>query len=132
MFGEMSFFLGLQVTQLDDGIFISQAKYVKEMLKKFDMENCKPITTPLVVGYKLGKDDTSLDVDQKKYRSIIGGLLYLTNSTPNIMQVVCLVARFQASLKQTHDEVVKRIFRYLKGTQDFGLWYKKDRDFMLK
>lgn len=132
MFGEMSFFLGLQHTQLDDGIFISQVKYVKEMLNKFDMENCKHVTTPLAIGYKLGKDDESLDIDQKKYMSMNGGLLYLTTSRLKIMQVVCLVAIFQASLNQTHDQVVERIFRYLKGTQDFGLWFMKDGDFMFK
>lgn len=80
----------------------------------------------------LSKDDGSLDVDQKQYRSMIGGLLYLTDSRLHIMQVVYLVARYQANPKKSHYQVVKRIFRYLKGTLNYGLWYKNDDDFTLK
>lgn len=93
------------------------------MLKKFDFGNCKLVTTPLIIGCKLSKDYESLKVEQKKYRSMIGKLLYLTASKPDIMQTVCLVARFQANPKVTNEQAVKRIFRYLKGTVGYGLWY---------
>ena len=95
LLGEMNFFLGLQISQLNDGIFISQSKYIKEMLKKFGMEDCKPVSTPMITGCKLSKDDESKEVDQKLYRSMIGSLLYVTTSRLDVMQVVGLVARFQ-------------------------------------
>ena len=75
LLGELNFFLGLQISQLNDGIFISQSKYIKEMLKKFGMEDCKPVSTPMIIGYKLRKDDGLKEVDQKLYRSMIGSLL---------------------------------------------------------
>ncbi|XP_059068571.1 uncharacterized mitochondrial protein AtMg00810-like [Cryptomeria japonica] len=102
---------------------ISQSKYVKKMLKKFGFSDCKPVTTPLTIGCKLRKDDESPEVEQNKYRSMIGGILYLNMSKPNIMQAICLVSRFQANLKVTHEKPVKRFFQYLKGTVDYGLWY---------
>jgi hypothetical protein len=125
MLGELTFFLGLQVSRSDKGLFISQTKYIKEMLKKFQMEDCKPMSTPMITGCKLSKDDESLNVDQTMYRSMIGSILYATTTRPYIMQDVGLVARFQYAPKETHMKVVKRIFRYLKGTLDFGLWYPK-------
>jgi len=131
MIGELSYFLGLQVNQLKNGIFISQIKYVKEMLKKFTMEDCKPVSTPMTKGYKLSKDDKSPSVDQNMYRSMIGSLLYLIATRPNILQAVCMVARFHASPKETHVTIVKWIFRYLKGTMEYGLWYPKGKDFTL-
>ena len=75
---ELKFFLGLQISQLNNGIFISQSKYIKEMLKKFGIEDCKPVSTPMIIGCKLSKDDESKEVDQKLYRSMIGNLLYVT------------------------------------------------------
>jgi hypothetical protein len=95
------------------------------------MEDCKPMRTPMITGCKLSKDDESLEVDQTMYRSIIGILLYETTRRPGIMQVVGLVARFQFVPKETHMKEVKNIFRYLKGTLDFGLWYPKIEDFTL-
>ncbi|XP_043721091.1 uncharacterized mitochondrial protein AtMg00810-like [Telopea speciosissima] len=85
MLGELSFFLGLQVKQMKNGIFISQAKYIKEMLKKFNMEDCKPVSTPIMTSCKLSKDDDSPAVDHTMYKSMIGSLLYLTASRPNIL-----------------------------------------------
>jgi len=131
MFGEMNFLLGLQINQSDKGIFISQSKYVKEFLKKFGMEDSKPVCTPMVTGYKLSKTDESPKTNKKKYSSMIGGLLYLTQTRLDIMHVVCLVARFQADPRESHVMAVKRILRYLKGTPDHGLWYPKDNDFTL-
>ena len=125
LLGELNFFLGLQISQLNDGIFISQSKYIKEMLKKFGMEDCKPVSAPMITGCKLRKYDESKEVDQKVYRSMIGILLYMTASRLDVMQAVGLVARFQANPKEAHVLSTKRIFRYLKGTTEFGLWYQK-------
>jgi hypothetical protein len=131
MLGELSFFLGLQISQFDKGIFISQTKYIKEMLKKFRMEDCAPVNTPMVTGCKLSKDDESLEENQTLYRSMIGNLLYVMTSRPDIMQAVGLVAWFQAAPKETHVQAVKIIFKYLKGTLDFGLWYSRGEYFTL-
>lgn len=107
MIGELSYFLSLQVNQLKNGIFISQIKYVKEILKTFTMEDCKPVSTPMKTSCKLTKDDMSPSVDQTMYMSMIGSLLYLIATKPDILQVVCMVAWFQASLKETHVTAVK-------------------------
>ena len=115
LLGEMKFFLGLQISQLNNEIFISQSKYIKEMLKKFGMEDCKPISTPMTIRCKLSKDHESKYVDQKLYKSMIGSLLYVTASRPDVMHAVGLVARFQANPKETHVLEIKGIFRYLKG-----------------
>jgi hypothetical protein len=129
MIGELSYFLGLQVNQSSAGIFISQEKYLKEMLKKFQMEDSSPVSTPMVVGCKLSKDDVSPDVDQRTYRSMIGSLLYITASCPDIMQVVGMVGRYQFAPKQSHLVDVTRIFKYLKGTMTYGLWYPRNQNF---
>jgi hypothetical protein len=92
LLGELSFFLGLQICQSNQGIFISQTKYIIEMLKRFGMEDCKPVTTPMQTSCKLRKDDDSKSTDQRKYRSMIGSLLYVTTSRPDVMQVVGQVA----------------------------------------
>jgi hypothetical protein len=99
MIGELSYFLGLIVKQSSAGIFISQEKYLKEMLKKFQMEDSSSVSTPMVVGCKLSKVDISPDVDQRTYRSMIGSLLYITTSHPDIMQVVVMVGRYQSTPK---------------------------------
>jgi FtsZ-interacting cell division protein YlmF len=131
MIGELSFFLGLQITQRSEGLFLSQEKYLREMLKRFQMEDSTPMSTPMVTGCKLSKDDDSPDVDQSSYRSMIGSLLYITTSRPDIMHVVGIVGRYQAAPKQSHLLAVKRIFRYLKGTMDYGLWYPRSQNFQL-
>src|ERR1700677_2428463 len=97
MIGELSFFLGLQITQRSEGMFISQEKYLREMLKRFQMEDSKPVGTPMVNGCKLSKDDDSPDVDQSSYRSMIGSLLYITASHLDIMHAIGMVGRYQAS-----------------------------------
>ena len=101
------------------------------MLKKFQMEDCKPVSTPMITGCKLSKDDESKEVDQRLYRSMIGILLYVIASRPDVMQAIGQVARFQAAPKENHVIAVKMIFRYLKGTVDFGLWYPKGNDLTL-
>ncbi|GJV30329.1 retrovirus-related pol polyprotein from transposon TNT 1-94 [Tanacetum coccineum] len=128
MMGELNFFLGLQIKQMEDGIFFNQSKYIKEMLKKFGLEDSKPMKTPMSSDTKLTKDEECESVDSTKYRGMIGSLLYLTASRPDIMFSVCLCARFQEAPKTSHLEVVKRIFRYIKGTTHLGLWYPKGTD----
>ncbi|GJS04164.1 copia protein [Tanacetum coccineum] len=125
MMGELNFFLGLQIKQMDDGIFFNQFKYIKEMLKKFGPEDSKPMKTPMSSDTKLTKDKECESVDSTKYRGMIGSLLYLTASRPDIMFSVCLCACFQEAPKTSHLEAVKRIFRYIKGTTHLGLWYPK-------
>jgi hypothetical protein len=121
MIGELSFFLGLQITQRSKGMFISQEKYRREMLKRFQMEDSKLVGTPMVTGCKLSKDDDSPDVDKSSYRSMIGSVLYITASRPDIMHVVGMVGRYQSAPKQSHLLAIKRIFRYLKETMNYGL-----------
>jgi hypothetical protein len=85
LLGELSLFLGLQIHQSNQGIFISQTKYIKEMIKRFRMEYCKPVTTPMQTSCKLRKDDDSKSTNQRKYRSMIGSLLYVITSRPDVM-----------------------------------------------
>ncbi|GKB02010.1 retrovirus-related pol polyprotein from transposon TNT 1-94 [Tanacetum coccineum] len=125
MMGELNFFLGLQIKQMEDGIFFNQSKFIKEMLKTFGLEDSKPMKTPMSSDTKLTKDEECESVDNTKYRGMIGSLLYLTTSRPDIMFSVCLCARFQEDPKVSHLEVVKRIFRYIKGTTHLGLWNPK-------
>jgi hypothetical protein len=127
LLGELSFFLGLRIRQSNQGIFISQTNYIRKMLKRFGMEACKPVITPMQINCKLSKDDDLKSTDQRQYRSMIGSLLYVTISRPYVMQVVGQVARFQASPNESHVLAVKRIFRYVKGTKEFGLWYPKGK-----
>jgi len=123
MMGEFSFFLGLQVKQSEYGIFLCQSKYCKEILKKFEMESCKEASTSMPSSCYMDADVAGKGVDQSKYKGLIGSLLYLTTSRPDIMFVVCLCARFQANIKESHIKIAKRIFKYLKGTTNVGLWY---------
>jgi len=123
MMGELSFFLGLQVKQTKDGIFLCQSKYCKEILKKFEMESCKEASTPMPSSCYMDADAAGKGVDQTKYRGLIGSLLYLTASRPDIMFVVCLCARYQTNPKESHFKVAKRILKYIKGTTNVGLWY---------
>ncbi|GJU03389.1 putative ribonuclease H-like domain-containing protein [Tanacetum coccineum] len=130
--GELTFFLGLQVKQQPDGIFISQDKYVADILKKFDFLSIRTATTPIESNKPLVKDEDGVDVDVHVYRSMIGSLMYLTASRPNIMFAVCACARFQVTPKASHLNAVKRIFRYLKHQPKLGLWYPRDSPFELE
>ncbi|GJR46605.1 hypothetical protein Tco_1314708 [Tanacetum coccineum] len=110
---------------MEDGIFFNQSKYIKEMLKKFGLEDSKPTKKPMSTDIKLTKDDEADSVDSSRYRGMIGSLLYLTTSRPDIMFSVCLCVRFQETPKTTHLEAVKCIFRYIRETTHLGLWYMK-------
>jgi len=113
MMGELSFFLGLQVKQSKDVIFLYQSKYCKEILKKFEMECCKEASTHMPSSCYMDANAAGKGVDQTKYRGLIGSLFYLTTSRPNIMFVVCLCARYQANPKESHLKAAKRILKYL-------------------
>nr|GEZ53417.1 uncharacterized mitochondrial protein AtMg00810-like [Tanacetum cinerariifolium] len=126
------FHRGLQVTQKDDGIFISQDKYVDEILKKFGFLTIKTDSTPMETLKLLLKDAEAEDVDVYLYRSMIGSLMYLTSSRPDIMFDVCACAIFQVTPKVSHLYSMKRIFKYLKGQPKLGLWYPKDSPFDLE
>jgi hypothetical protein len=127
MIRELSYFLGLQIKQLKNDTFVSQGKYIKDMLKKFGMEDAKGISTPMMTNGSLHSGNM---VDQKMYWSMIGSLLYVTASRADVMFSVCMRARFQSS-PESHLKATKRILRYLKHTQNVGLWYPKGAKFEL-
>ena len=129
--GLMRYFLGMQVKQRPGQIFISQEKYADDLLKKFNMQDCKPLATPMAMNEKLSKDDGQNKVDATVYRSLVGSLIYLTNSRPDIVHAVSIVSRFMSNPSKAHFAAAKRILRYVKGTKDFGILYEADRDFNL-
>nr|GEW02193.1 uncharacterized mitochondrial protein AtMg00810-like [Tanacetum cinerariifolium] len=129
--GELTFFFGLQVKQIEDEIFISQDKYVVEILKKFDFMSMKTASTLIETKKPLVKDVEAVDVNVHLYRSMIGSLMYLTASRPDIMYEVCACSRFQVTPKTSHLHAV-RIFNYLKGQPKLGLWYPKESAFDLE
>nr|GEX99202.1 retrovirus-related Pol polyprotein from transposon TNT 1-94 [Tanacetum cinerariifolium] len=131
MIKEMTFFLSLQVNQSPCGIFINQSNYVLEILKKYEMESCDPVGTPMEIKDKLDLDQNGTPVDATKYHSMIGSLMYLMSSRPDIVHATCLCARYQAKTTEKHLKEIKRIFRYLWRTVNMGLWYTKNSGFKL-
>ncbi|GJW19618.1 hypothetical protein Tco_0027054 [Tanacetum coccineum] len=129
--GKISFFLGLQISQSPRGIFLNQSKYALESLKKYGMESSDPVDTPMVEKSKLDEDTQGKAVDPTHYRGMIGTLMYLTASRPDLTFAVCMCARYQAKPTEKHLHAVKRIFKYLRGTVNRGLWYPKDSSIAL-
>ena len=129
--GEMTMFLGLQIRQDSSGILLHQGKYVTDMLEKFGYQDSKEAATPMAERPLLHSDPDGEPVDQTHYRSMIGSLMYLTASRPDILFAVCQCARYQANPKNSHLFAVKRIFRYLKGRPNLGIWYPKNPEFNL-
>nr|GEW82965.1 ribonuclease H-like domain-containing protein [Tanacetum cinerariifolium] len=125
-----TFLYGIQIHQSPRGIFINQAKYAQEILIKHGMTSCDSVGTPMATKH-LDADLSETLIDQMKYHSMVGALMYLTASTPDIMHVTCYCARYQAKPTEKHLTAVKRIFRYLKDTIHMGLWYPKDTSFKL-
>ncbi|GKD63323.1 retrovirus-related pol polyprotein from transposon TNT 1-94 [Tanacetum coccineum] len=121
-----SFFLGLQISQSPRGIFLNQSKYALELLKKYGMETCDPVDTPIVEKSKLDKVLQVKTIDPTHYCGMIGTLMYLTSSRPDLVFVVCMCAWYQAKPIEKHLHAVKRIFQYLRGTINMGLWHSKD------
>ena len=126
LMSELNYFIRLQVKKTKNKTFISQTKYIREIIKKFGMEFSKALSTPISPTYRLDKDEEGTNIDQKLYQDIIRSLLYLTASRPDILFSVCVCARFQSNPKESHIIVAKKIIRYLKGTSILGLWYSKD------
>lgn len=120
MVGELNYFLGLQIKQSKEGVFLSQIKYSKNLIKHFGLETPKPMKTPMGSTDKLSKDDVGADVDSTMYRGMIGSLLYLTASRPDILYSVCVCARYQAAPKESHLNAVKRIIPYVASTIEQG------------
>ena len=130
--GEMSYFLGMEVEQKNGDIFICQRKYAKEMLKKFNMENCKSMTTPMCPKEKLCKDVEEEQVDETLYRSLIGCLMYLTTTRPDILYTVNVLSRFMNCAKKSHFKGAKRVLRYVKGTLNYGIKFCRSENFKLQ
>ena len=113
----------MEVHQWEDGVFIYQKKFADDLLIKFCMENCKPVYTPFVVGEKLIVDDGTAQVDGRVYRSLIGSLLYLCATRPDIVFSVNYLSRFMQTPTKNHLKGAKRVLRYIKGTADYGIFY---------
>ncbi|XP_031091065.1 uncharacterized protein LOC115996058 [Ipomoea triloba] len=131
MMGELNYFLGLQVKQSKEGIFINQAKYTRDLIKKFGLEGKSSVKIPMSTSLKLDKNEEGKDVDQTKYREMIGSLIYLIASRPDISYSLDVCARFQSQPKESHFLATKKIIRYLKSTINVGLWYPKEGNFEL-
>ncbi|GJV72773.1 retrovirus-related pol polyprotein from transposon TNT 1-94, partial [Tanacetum coccineum] len=131
MMEQMSFFLKLQISKCPRGIFINQSKYASEIIKKYGMLTSDSVETPMVEKNKLDADLQGTPVDATHYRGMIGSLMYLTSSRPDLIYAVCLCARYQAKPIKKYLHVVKQIFRYLRGTIHLDIWYSKDTSISL-
>ena len=131
MVGELTYFLGLQVKQMDSGIYINQAKYARNLVKRFGLDNAAHSRTPMAANAKLTNNPSGESVDVTLYRSMIGCLLYLTANRPDIAFSVGVCSRFQSNMKVSHLNAVKRIIKYVGGTCDYGLFYSKESNLSL-
>ena len=129
--GLMSYYLGIEVKQEKKGILISQQSYVKEVLKKFKMDDSNPVGTPMECGIKLSKHEEGERVDPTLFKSLVGSLRYLICTRPNILYVVGVVNCFMENPTTTHLKAAKRILHYLRGTTNFGLHYSISDDHKL-
>ncbi|XP_015168571.1 uncharacterized mitochondrial protein AtMg00810-like [Solanum tuberosum] len=114
----------MEISQSCEGIFLSQKRYALNLLKRFKLDKCKAVGTPLVMNEKLTKDDGEERENPKVYKSLIGSLLYLTTSMPDIMFAVSLLSRYMQSLSTKHFGAAKRVLRYIRGTINYGIWYR--------
>ncbi|KAK2977872.1 hypothetical protein RJ640_020216 [Escallonia rubra] len=129
--GLLHYFLGIEIQQTEGGIFICQKKYGETILKKFKMYGCKSVGTPLVVDQKIIREDGSGDVNASLFRSLVGSLLYLSATRPDIMYATSLLSRFMLKPSRIHYGAAKRVLRYIQGTLDFGIMYKKNEKLQL-
>jgi hypothetical protein len=126
--GKIRFFLGIEVLQQVNGIYICQRNYAMEVLKRFGMEESNTMMNPIVPDFKAGKIGEGNGIDETYYKQIVGSLMYITATRPNIMFVVSFISRFMARLTELHLQAAKRVLRYLKGTVDYGIFYKKNEN----
>jgi len=126
--GRIRFFLGIEVLQQTNGIYICQRKYTLEVLKRFGMEESKAVMNPIVPGFKTDKIREGKKIDETYYKQIVGSLMYITATRPDIMFGVSFISRFMASPTEVHLQAAKRILRYLKGTINYGIFYKKNEN----
>lgn len=123
--GKMKYFLGVEVIQDSEGIFISQRKYAKEILERFNLQNANHVKNPIVPGVKLTEDGDENRVDSTVYKQLVGSLMYITTTRPDLMFVVCLLSRYMSDPREEHMQAAKRVMRYIKGTLGFGVFYKR-------
>jgi hypothetical protein len=131
MIGEMNYFLGLQVKQTAERIFISQSKYARDLVKHFGLDGKSRARTPISTSVKISSDLVGKSIDSSLYRSMIGSILYLTASRPDIAFSVGVCARFQANPNKSHLTAVKRIFRYVNDTLSYGIWYSRETNLVV-
>ncbi|XP_020411375.1 uncharacterized protein LOC109946832 [Prunus persica] len=129
--GSMKYFIGIQVQQSEKGIFMYQEKYAENLLKKFNMLNCKTMDTPMAINLKLSSNDGTPRADASMYRSIVGSLIYLSNTRPDIVHAVSVVSRFVNDPSNHHFAAVKRILRYVQGTKGYGIKYTQEKESIL-
>ncbi|XP_016649670.1 PREDICTED: uncharacterized mitochondrial protein AtMg00810-like [Prunus mume] len=123
--GKMRYLLGIEVIQGFDGIFISQQKYAQEVLERFNMVQCNSVLNPVVPGFKLTKDEGGVEVDSIIYKQMVGSLMYLRSTRPDLMYIVSLISQYMERPIEAHLLAAKREERYVKGTIDLGISYKK-------
>lgn len=123
--GEMKYFLGTEVTQSAGGIFICQKKYAQEVLERFKMNDCNPVQIPIVPGTKITRDVEGVKIDSTYYKQMVGSLMYMTATRPDLMYAVSLISRFMEAPTELHHQAIKKTLRYLKGTINYGMFYKK-------
>jgi len=131
MIGELNYFLGLQVKQTAEGIFISQSKYARDLVKRFGLDGKSHARTPMSTSVKISSDLVGKSIDPSLYRSMIGSIMYLTASRPDIAFSVGVCARFQANPKESHLTAVKRIIRYVNDTLSYGIWYSRETNLVV-
>ena len=125
--GKIRFFLDIKVLQKDNGIYICQRKYALEVLRRFGMEESNVVMNPIVLGFKIGKNEKGNRIDETYYKQIVGNLMYITATRPNMMFVVSFISRFMVRSTELHLQAAKRVvLRYLKGTVNYGIFYKND------
>ncbi|CAL2257015.1 unnamed protein product [Prunus armeniaca] len=123
--GKMSYFLGLEVLQRSEGIYVCQRKYAQAVPERFNMNQCNAVHNPIVPRFKMMKDEEGVAIDNTLYKRIVGSLMYLTATRPDMMYVINLISRFMERPTELHLNAAKRVLRYLKGTVRFGLFYRK-------
>ncbi|XP_050889810.1 secreted RxLR effector protein 161-like [Lathyrus oleraceus] len=129
--GKMRYFLGIEVQQLKNGIFISQKKYAWDVLKRFQMEECNAVLNPIVPGFKISKDENGVMVESTFYKQLVGSLIYLTSTRPDLLYAMSLISRYMSQPTELHLNAAKRVLRYVKGTTSFGILYQKGASNML-